>query len=46
MHDAYFPNGRPPKAALPNLVLRKYAAAFLAFFDMSHMLKDEDESYG
>ena len=44
-HDAYFPNGRPPNAALPNLVPRKYAAAFLAFWLMSHMLKDDVESY-
>ena len=28
----YFPKGRPPKAAFPRLVFRKYAAAFLAFF--------------
>jgi hypothetical protein len=42
----YFPKGRPPKAAFPRLVFRKYAAAFLAFFDMSHMLNEDVELYG
>jgi len=40
---SYFPNGRPPKAAFARLVFRKYAAAFLAFFDMSHMLNEDVE---
>tara|TARA_Y100001951_G_scaffold103846_1_gene113708 strand:+ start:1356 stop:1550 length:195 start_codon:yes stop_codon:yes gene_type:complete len=43
---SYFPKGRPPLAAFPNLVLRRYAAAFLAFCDISHMLNDDVESYG
>ena len=42
----YFPKGRPPKAPFPRLVLRKYAAAFLAFCDMSHMLNDDVELCG
>jgi hypothetical protein len=39
----YFPNGRPPKAAFPKLVERRYAAALAAFFDMSHMLNEDVE---
>lgn len=40
---SYFPNGRPPWAALPSLVSRRYAAAFFAFCDMSHMLNEDVE---
>ena len=43
---SYFPNGRPPLLALPSFVERRYAAAFLAFCDISDMLNDDDESYG
>ena len=43
---SYFPKGRPPLLAFPNFVLRRYEAAFLAFCDMSHMLKDDVELYG
>ena len=43
---SYFPKGRPPLLAFPSFVLRRYAAAFLALCDMSHMLKDDVESYG
>ena len=45
-HGAYFPKGRPPLLAFPSFVLRKYDAAFFAICDMSHMLKDDVESYG
>jgi len=43
---SYFPKGRPPKAAFPKLVERKYDAAFAAFFDISHMLNEDVELYG
>jgi hypothetical protein len=42
----YFPKGRPPKAAFPKLVERRYYAAFLAFCDISHMLNEDVELYG